>query len=117
MNKCENCGTPTTLHVAVATAKGVADRWQKQYFSAKDGWSDSVNGKAKDIHGRLCALGPNPEIAVVADIIGNKSWCYLSCSACSEYVERAAVIGYEQNTYVCTDCAKSIVTVLSKPAT
>ena len=114
MSKCENCGTPTSVHIAIANAKGVADRWQKQYFSAKDGWSNSVQGQAKGIHEKLCALGPNPDIVTVAEIIGNKSWSYLSCSACDGYVERAIVFGYEQDQRLCEQCLKTMLAVISK---
>lgn len=90
--------------VQIASARGVAARWAHQYQHPVDGWRSPDNGSAKDIYDQLIALGPNPSIEKVAEIIGNKSWSYITCEGCSDRVERAVAIGeYEPKAY-CETC-------------
>ena len=80
------------VSVSVASGRGVAERWRKQY--QHDGkWTQTAKGKSEQIYDELCALGENPDIEAVAKAIGNQSWSYLTCSGCNDYVVRAADFG------------------------
>jgi hypothetical protein len=90
-----------------ATASGVADRWLNSYFR-NDKWIPIARGSSEAVHKALCALGDTPDLAKVADVIGNKSWSYLRCEGCSDYVERAVCLGeaeYDTKTY-CEQCVR-----------
>lgn len=77
------------MRISVASGRGVAERWRSQYLHPKEGWGTTALGNSKDIYERLCALGPSPDPDAVAEIIGNKGWAHLQCTACGEYVRRA----------------------------
>lgn len=94
--------------VRVASARGVAERWAQTYQHPQDGWRNAAfaarKRTSKEIRDLLCELGDNPPLDKVAEIIGNKSWSYISCDGCPEYVERAVAIGeYEPKVY-CETC-------------
>lgn len=98
------------VDVRIASGRGVADRWLSQY--RRDGkWmasplSVSASKTSGDVYNALCALGDNPPIDKVAGIIGNKSWSYISCDGCPEYVERAVAIGEYEPKAFCETCIK-----------
>lgn len=54
-----------------------AERWCRQY-----------KGRRAEIHEKLLALGSEPSIEDVNNIIGNTSWTDLHCDVCRESVER-----------------------------
>lgn len=81
------------VSVEVATGRGVAERWRNQYFKQDGGWSKHPDSTSEAIYESLRCLGGNPDIAKVANIIGNKSWSYIACDGCNEYVERAIRLG------------------------
>ncbi len=93
------------IQVDVASGRGVADRWRAQY-ERPDGWLKTVSGDSKEVYNKLCDLGPSPDIAKVAEIIGNKGWSYINCDGCGEYVERAADYGseYDKTIKLCQLC-------------
>ncbi len=102
------------VSIEVASARGVAERWMRQYF--QDGeWIPTGYGSSKDIHKRLCDLGPTPPIDKVAEVIGNKSWSYISCSGCSDYVERAVRIRpeYDEGGTFCLTCVNEAHQILN----
>ena len=102
--------------VRTAGGHGVADRWQSQYQHPVDGWRRTARGPAKEVYERLCDLGPTPSAAATAEVIGNKSWSYLTCSGCNEYVERAVQFtgGYsEGETLLCAPCIELARAALS----
>lgn len=89
------------VSVQIASARSVADRWASQYQHPVDGWRDQGRKKTYD---DIAALGENPAIDSVAEIIGNKSWSHIYCDGCGSYVERAVSIGeYEPKAY-CKTC-------------
>lgn len=101
--------------VRVATGRGVADRWASQYRISDGEWKNIVGPKTpRQVHEDLVHLGNNPPIDKVAEIIGNKSWSYISCDGCSDYVERAVSIGeYDEKSY-CATCITEAFTVLAE---
>lgn len=104
---------PKYVSIEVATGRGVAERWLSQY--GKDGnWIKTAYGESKDVYDKLCDLGPNPPIDKVAEAIGNKSWSYISCEGCPEYVERAVRIGkeYDDGHVYCSTCIQEAYAVL-----
>lgn len=104
---------PKYVTIEVATARNVAERYLSQY--GKDGnWINTAHGPSKDVYDKLCALGPNPAIDKVAEAIGNKSWSYISCAGCPEYVERAVRIGQDYGTghVFCATCIQEAHAVL-----
>lgn len=108
------------VNIQVASARGVADRWASQYQHPVDGWrrySELDKGRSrKDVHDELAALGDNPPIDKVAEIIGNKSWSYICCDGCNNYVERAVCIGeYEPKAY-CATCIEEAAYILKGAA-
>lgn len=105
------------VSIEVASGRDAAERWRKQYQNGQSGkWTDTSYGSSEDRYKRLCALGPNPDIQSVADIIGNKGWSYISCDGCPEYVERAVRIGeYDGKTY-CPTCIAEAAKALSVDA-
>ncbi len=94
------------VSIEVATGRNVAERWRQQYEKGDGSWSNTVSGLSKDVHDKLCSLGPNPPIDKVAAAIGNQSWSYISCDGCSDYVERAVRIGdtYSEGKCYCATC-------------
>lgn len=107
------------VSVNVASGRGVADRWRTIYFTDYgDKWREGAlaGGKmAEKIHTELCQLGANPDIAKIAEVIGNKSWSYISCDGCSEHVERAVAIGdgdYSERKSYCETCLREALAAL-----
>lgn len=99
-----------------ASARGVADRWRAQY-ECNGKWAASLNGNSEVTYNQLCALGKQPDIAKVAEIIGNKSWSYLSCDGCDDHVEAAIRIGenrYDDAKVYCVTCVREAAAVLSE---
>lgn len=104
-------------YVAVVHASGrdVAERWRAQYQRG-DNWTGTVSGSSKDVYDRLIALGENPDIEKVADIIGNKSWSFIHCDGCGENVRRAVSMGeYEPKNYCETCIAEATIILADKP--
>ncbi len=99
------------VKVQVASARGVAERWRAQY--QRDGkWTRTVTGDSEVVYNKMCDLGENPDIAKIADAIGNKSWSYISCAACAEYVTRAADLTppYTDNAIlICRPCLEDAI--------
>ena len=104
------------VSVSVASGRGVAERWRTQY--QRDGkWTTTVSGDSKKVYERLCKLGENPDIDVVAGIIGNKGWAHLSCNGCGDYVVRAANLTREYSdneNLLCEACLKDGLAALTK---
>lgn len=95
-----------TIRIEYASGRGVAARWRSQY-SENGAWRDVfVGGKSATVYERLCALGDNPPIDKVAEVIGNKSWSYLLCLQCNEHVDRAFVLGDYEHGYFCFGCVE-----------
>lgn len=94
-----------------ASARGVAERWRNRYWRVGM-WPDTCNGSSEEIYKNLCVLGPVPGIDAVADVIGNKSWSYLTCCGCSEYVKRAVSIGEDEPKLYCDTCVTEAFHVL-----
>lgn len=94
-----------------ASGVGVAERWRGQYY--RDGkWLATYSGPGNVEYEKLLALGSNPDIAAVAEIIGNKGWSYITCDGCAENVEIAVAIGeYETKSY-CRTCITEAAHVL-----
>lgn len=102
------------VSIEVASARGVAARWMSQY--CKDGvWSNTAYGKGKEIHDKLCDLGPTPPIDKVAEIIGNKSWSSLCCDGCDDYVERGVRLKAEhrEGGIFCATCINEAHQILN----
>lgn len=104
------------VSVLHATGRGAAERWASQYGPE---WRPTSTGPSMDIHAKLCALGPNPSIKDVAEVIGNKSWSYLSCDGCGDDVEKAVQIGSsdygaEVKKY-CLTCLREALSVAEAP--
>jgi hypothetical protein len=101
------------VRIRTASSIGVAERWRSQYQHPKDGWTKTVTGNSGAIYDKLCALGPKPSAQEVADVIGNKSWSFVACDGCTEYIERAAEIGeYEPKAY-CEMCLREALQSLT----
>lgn len=102
--------------IVKASGSGVADRWARQYQRENGTWIDTELAKSQAIHQKLCALGDNPKPRDVADIIGNKSWSFISCDGCSDYVEVAVEIGQHETHTFCATCIDEASAILSKVA-
>ena len=97
------------VSVEIATGRGVAERWRTQYqHQTAKTWTNTVTGDSGKVYDKLCELGPNPDIAKVAEIIGNKSWSYLYCSGCGDQVERAVSFGSDYSDTPILLCAACI---------
>lgn len=83
------------VKVSVASGRGVAERWRRQYQNKDGNWTRTVKGDSEATHNALCALGPDPDIDAVAIAIGNQGWAHLSCSGCGTHVTRAVSFGTE----------------------
>lgn len=110
------------VSLKIGTACGVADRWRASYFvDHGNQWREGAlaGGKtAKQIYDALCKLGEHPTLATVAEVIGNKSWSYISCDGCNEHVERAVIIGdgeYSDRKCFCRTCLREALAVLDAP--
>jgi hypothetical protein len=100
-----------------ASAVGVADRYRKSYYDDKNGWRTGMLwGEPEKIYEQLCELGPVPDIAAVAKIIGNKSWSYISCDGCSTEVETVVSIGGEwvEKKGYCSTCIHEAAAILKE---
>lgn len=69
-----------------ASARGVAERWKYHYCDKAGAWKPLMGASSSLIYDKLVALGDAPDIAEVADVIGNKSWSYLRCTSCGAEV-------------------------------
>ena len=92
------------VSVITASATGVAERWKSQYRDADGRWLNTSSGSSRDTYEKLCALGPDPDIAAVAEVIGNKGWSYIHCDGCGQYSERAATLGEYEAQSFCEEC-------------
>ena len=99
----------TEFSLKQANARGVAERWRRQYQRPKDGWTNAISGSSKAIYEALVALGDDPPVLEVNKIIGNKSWTCFTCSVCTNHVTVAATadIGDEELT-LCRSCVAEI---------
>lgn len=100
-----------------ASGAGVADRWKAQYCR-KGAWDRNYQGDSKDVWEKLVALGCNPSPARVAEVIGNKSWTHIRCSACWRDVLTAVSWGPEAEDYgpikLCRPCTIRAVKALDR---
>jgi hypothetical protein len=105
------------VDVRFASGRGVAARWHSQYCDGGK-WRmtpTSVKGRSSEqVYNDLCALGENPDIDKVAEIIGNKSWTHISCDGCPDYVERAISIGEHEPKAYCPTCLREAYAVLQE---
>jgi len=111
----DGVSTARVVRVVVATARGVAARWFDQNFVRHgNNWYSSDR---KVTHAQLLALGDNPPIDKAAEVIGNKSWTYILCKGCSEYVERAVKIGdgYDPEIVLCQACLDEGARAIANP--
>lgn len=92
--------------IAIASAKGVAERWETQYPEGR--WGD----EKREIGKKLIALGANAAADAVANIIGNKSWTHALCASCNEYHDEAVAFR-EDEVFVCHSCLRSALAALS----
>lgn len=106
---------PKYVSIIVASGRDVAERWHRQYFLDQGNKWYSHGGDDREAkYKRLCELGSDPDIAKVAEIIGNKSWSYITCDGCGDEGPRAVQIGqYEPKTY-CRICLTEALTVLDR---
>lgn len=83
----------TKAIIEKASGIGVAERWKAQRLR-DDKWVGERHGRDDEaIYDALAALpstSATPE--AVAEAIGNKSWSYLTCAGCGEYVLEAVAI-------------------------
>ena len=95
-----------TIKIVTASADGVAERWFKQYRKEIEAPPRRTTTRDPiDIYNQLCALGTNPSIDAVAEVIGNKSWTHIFCAGCTEYVTVAIELGnYDDTRQYCCDC-------------
>jgi hypothetical protein len=100
-----------------ALAAGAAERWREQYLGPVGGrWIPQPEKKA--IHEALVALGPSPEPADVARVIGNDSWTDPgACDGCGKKVTAAVRVGdepdYESSTAaLCRGCLREALSLL-----
>lgn len=105
------------VHINVASARDVAKRWRAQYFR-DDEWKSAFPNLvlSRDIYERLCALGENPGPDGVAAVIGNKSWSFLWCAGCHEYVMRAVCFGADPDEakQYCETCIREAAYILER---
>lgn len=107
------------VKISVASARGVADRWRETYRDKTTGkWGTTVSGDSEKVYKALCKLGHKPDIEQVAGIIGNKTWSFLTCSGCNEYITRGADFGsdYSDNqVLLCEPCLKDGLAAMQTP--
>ena len=99
-----------------ASGRGAAARWRSQYQHPVHGWDRTAQGPANEVYERLCRLGEAPSAADTAHVIGNKSWSYLTCIGCNEYVEQAVEFTgsyHEGETLLCAPCVELAHALLS----
>jgi hypothetical protein len=105
------------VKIHIASGRGVAERWRTQYQNPDKSWTLTASGGGEKTYNALCALGQNPDIGKVAEVIGNRSWSYLSCSGCGDYVERAADFGSDYSDtqiLLCEACLKDGLAAINK---
>lgn len=106
--------------VIVASGRDVAKRWYQQYHDERGWMKHGANGHAEEIYDALCALGENPDPRAVAEIIGNKSWSFITCQGCNEQVERAVRLGDGHSVgapILCRACCFEGALALMRPRT
>jgi hypothetical protein len=100
----------SALKMPIVTTKrdailSVAKRWQNQYANSYKEMPDK-----KETYEKLKALNlKSCSEKDVAEIIGNDSWCKLTCDQCKRCVESVVEVGapreYESSTAeLCIDC-------------
>lgn len=102
------------VSIEVASARGIAQRWERE--RVRDGkW---IREGDQGICENLYALGDTPSISAAADIIGNKSWTYLTCAGCSDYIDRGVRMGadYEEGKIYCSTCINEAHQIISGDA-
>lgn len=93
-------------------AKGVAERWRKQYQGDDGSWVGhypSLSQKPRSqTHAELVALGPNPDPDDVNRIIGNNSWTSCRCHQCGKDCDSIVEVGEEPDheSHTADLCAK-----------
>lgn len=88
------------VSMQVATGKGVADRWRRQYF--KDGaWKDEEKER---LYEALCNLGGEPSADDANAIIGHLGWTYIWCDGCGRDVPKVINIGEHEKNSFCPTC-------------
>lgn len=103
--------------IAVASGRGVAERWREAYYQKERGWLRTTCGDAEEVYNKLCDLGPGPGPDAVSAAIGNKSWTHIGCSGCGAQVVRAACYGTdysEGDIMMCISCLDEGRRVLSE---
>lgn len=92
--------------IVVASGRGVAERWRRQYQQPAGWVTRTAGGSPEDTYNALCALGPLPDPDAAAKLIGNQSWTHPTCSSCSRSVLVAAEFGDSETTKLCADCLR-----------
>jgi hypothetical protein len=104
------------VSISVASGRGVAERWRSQYYERQaDKWPNTVNGPSEDVYNKLCALGPNPDIEKVVEIVDGHSWTHLMCSGCNDYVVKAVSFGTDysdRELLLCAVCVEDAARAL-----
>jgi hypothetical protein len=93
-----------------------AERWRSQYQHPENGWTRTVSGDSQETYNLLCDLGPTPSAEDVAEAIGNKSWSFLTCGGCSEYVTEVVTFidqWGDSDIKLCRDCLTEAVAAAS----
>lgn len=95
----------TFISIQHASSINVAEHWRSQY--QKDGrWLHTESVDREAVYNRLLALGPMPDIEKSAEIIGSKSWSFIKCDGCAEYVVIAVAIGEDEPKSYCGICIR-----------
>lgn len=81
-------------------------------YERKGEFMHNARGSTKTVYDQLCALGDDPNIDAVAEAIGNKSWSYLTCEGCTEYVKTAVAIGEHEPKLYCDICIREAMELL-----
>jgi hypothetical protein len=109
-----------TRKIVKADATNVAQRWREQYFKRGEWYKHLHRGSAEHIYNALLALGENPSVDRVDEIVGNKDWTHISCSVCHEYVDVAVEGPYDDQNdsydYLCRPCVVAALNAFSTPA-
>ena len=102
------------VNIVYEDINSIAERWYKRYGGKEESdWINVISGSSKDIYEKLIALGPNPPIDSIEEIIGNKSWTHISCDGCGEYTLQAVAIGECGAKNYCETCIREAFTILT----
>ncbi len=101
------------IEFSAVKARNAVERWTSQYRDYRH------DASKNDITEKLHALPPEGRTATaIAQIIGNKSWSYPSCTECHEYVDIAISFGEDGNgSTLCLSCLRSAQAALQAAAT